>query len=110
SKGSDCGLMMLVANLLLGVGLLAIAWEDLRSRAVRIYWFVGLFAALLYIQLLGDGALATFEKYAINLFFILFILIVLHGYYAVKMRRWTWIMDQRLGWGDIAFLVCIAGV
>lgn len=102
--------MMFAANLLLGIALVAIAWEDFRSRAVRVYWFVGVLVALLYMQLVRQGALVTYERYAINLLFILFILVVLHGYYAVRRRRWIWIMDQQFGWGDVAFLVCIAGV
>lgn len=102
--------MAILINLLLGTMLLAIAWEDFRSRTVRIYWFLGLFAALLYLQIIGGSVAFTIEKYAINLLFILFILVVLHVYYAVKMGRWIWIMDKRMGWGDIVFLICIAGV
>lgn len=102
--------MTTAVNLLLGIALFAIVWEDCRNRTVRTYWFIGLFAVLLYLQLITAAASVVFLRYTANLLFVLFILVALHGYFAIKARRWIWIMDQHMGWGDVAFLVCITGV
>jgi len=102
--------MVGVGYLLLGVVLSAIAWEDIRHRTVHTYWFLGLMAVLFGLQLGTQTIETVMTKYLYNLLFLAVLLGLLHIYYAVRHRRFVWLFDRALGWGDVVLLVCLSGV
>lgn len=90
----------------LGLGLLAalwIAWEDFKSREINIFAFVAFgLLGLLYPQSLLDPLF-----YLSRIFNLLIIGIMLCTIWLVFRNRGP-VMDQKLGWGDVVMLLCLA--
>lgn len=101
--------MFYIAVILMTAVLLKVAEEDWKYRTVHLYWFIALFLILAWINIeemgLGDFAL----RYLYNVLFIGVQLLLVNAYFCLKERRLFWIFDRYLGWGDVAFLLAIAG-
>lgn len=91
----------------LAVCTVAIAYEDIHFRTVRIYWFVGLFLAVAWVQSNTYTLAQLLINFGVNLSFIILQMAILHLYYFWKNRAWSWIFDRYLGWGDVVFWGCI---
>jgi len=86
--------------------LAGITYQDLRSRSVS--W-------ILFPLLAGMGIILTFMEFpsvthimclfVINSGFLLCQYFLLHTYYFIRDRRLTRIIDSRIGWGDLLFLL-----
>ena len=91
----------------LGLGLLAalwIAWEDFKSREINVFAFAvfGLLG-LLYPQSLLDPLF-----YLPRILNLLIIAIMLGTIWLVFRKKEGAVMDQKLGWGDVVMLLCLA--
>lgn len=95
---------------LLIVSALAITYEDLRHRYVRIYWFVLLLTSIVALQLQRENHVLMMHNFCLNFGFMAVQIGLLHFYYFVKKRSWVWILDRYLGWGDVALWVCLLPV
>ncbi|WP_149915209.1 hypothetical protein [Sphingobacterium cavernae] len=93
----------------LTLSLLAITYEDLKTRSVHIYWFALTFICLGYFSWRSVGLQGYTLQYGINLIFLLLYFVLLQLYFIVKHRGWVWLFDRYIGWGDVVFLMCIAG-
>lgn len=101
--------MSYFAILILIGSLLAISYEDFKARSVHLYWFIAVFVTLTYLGIANQGLYVYLIQFTINIAFVLFYFLLLQLYFVVKLRRWIWITDRYIGWGDIVFIVAIAG-
>ena len=88
--------------------LLSIIWQDFRHRSIHIgilFGFSLLAACYGYSQLSIKSWLYSFSC---NGTFIVFQLLGISFYYRLKTKRWVWIADHYLGWGDIWFWAALA--
>ena len=89
--------------------LVMIAWEDFAERQVHWSYFP---------ILAGAGAVHTFEElhsmgklamYAgCNLTFLIIQFLLLKGYFFIRQTAMVSIIDRKIGWGDILFLLAAA--
>lgn len=88
--------------------LLMLAVQDFRSRRIA-WWLLPLFVTgiILVFSAHGNGR-DFFYFFSLNLFFLVLQFIFLSGWYFVKNKKFTRIIDSKLGLGDVLFLVCIA--
>lgn len=98
----------MIAAVLATCCLLGIAYEDFKNRSVYIYWFVGLFISLLWMVLETGSFDQVASRFAINMVFCTVQLALLNAYFCLKERKWIWIFDRYLGWGDVVFIGCVA--
>ncbi|MXV15759.1 hypothetical protein [Hufsiella ginkgonis] len=98
----------MLISIWLTVCLLFIFIQDLRSRAV--YWllFPVLLALLLTDAYRGQTTGTLLFNISVNLSFVSIQLLVLSAWFSYREKKWVWITDGYLGWGDILFLVCVA--
>lgn len=89
--------------------LLKIAQEDWKERAVRFYWFITLFILLAWVNMEKIGVSTFLTQYFRNVIFIAVQLLLVNLYFCLRHRRMFWIFDRYLGWGDVVFLLSIAG-
>jgi len=95
-------------ELLILLLLLLIAYQDHKYRGVTWYIFPILCALLAYRSVQIYGLAAVLQHTGINLLFVALQLLILQLYFWLKHRRWQWIFDTVLGWGDVVFLITIA--
>jgi hypothetical protein len=93
----------------LTVSLLAITCEDWQTRSVHTYWFALTFLCLGYWGYNALGISDYAVQYGVNFLFLCLYFLLLQIYFVLKHRRWVWIFDTYIGWGDVIFLLCIAG-
>lgn len=84
--------------------LVAIAWQDFRSRSVWWVLLVLCIAATFAEGWLLQGA-GLLPLAGINLAMMLVQLILLKAVFSIKNRQNTTVADELLGWGDILFFV-----
>lgn len=94
-------------NIAICLCLLWIAYQDFKQRAVNIILFIVL--ALLLFDLNSTKGFweDNYPQMLANILFLAFQLGVISVYFRIKTGRWQQVMDQKLGWGDIAFLGCL---
>lgn len=88
--------------------LVAIAFFDFKMRAVYTWLFPVLGISLLCLKMLELKPVFLDGQIAINLLFLTIQFAVLQLYFKIKTGVWGQIMDKKMGWGDVAFLLCIA--
>lgn len=98
----------MIATILTVGCLLGIAYEDFKNRSVHIYWFIGLFGSLLGMVLASEAFDQVASRFAVNMVFCVLQLALLNVYFCLKERKWIWIFDRYLGWGDVVFIACVA--
>jgi len=91
------------------VCLVMVAWEDFAERQVHCSYFP---------ILAGAGVVHTFEElhsmgrlamYAgCNLAFLIIQFLLLKGYFFIRQTAMVSIIDRKIGWGDILFLLAAA--
>ncbi|MDB5274735.1 MAG: type leader peptidase [Chitinophagaceae bacterium] len=87
--------------------LLAIAFEDFKSRTVHAILFPIVFAlSVLYAFYHLDGY-SIVENITFSFGFLLLQGILLVLYFVIKQKRWINITNGYLGWGDILFMLAI---
>lgn len=91
----------------IAVLLIGIAYQDFRQRAVSIVFFLLLAILLLGLKLTQCYWEDSFPDILINILFLAFQMGGILFYFRIKEGIWGRIMDRKLGWGDIAFLLCI---
>jgi drug/metabolite transporter (DMT)-like permease len=84
-----------------------IAYQDFKQRAVSIVLFIVLALLLLGLNLSIGPWKEKYPQMLANILFLAFQFSVILIYFRVKTGRWGHVMDQKLGWGDIAFLCCL---
>ncbi|MHB8209086.1 hypothetical protein [Mucilaginibacter sp.] len=100
---------MLLVRILILLVLLVIFVQDIKSRSV--YWIV--FPLLIVLFIISDliKQKATGDLWLsvlLNLGFLVLQLLIITGWFSLKEKRWLNISANRLGWGDILFLVSIS--
>lgn len=98
----------MIATVLVICCLLGIAYEDFKNRSVYIYWFIGLFISLLWMVSETDSLDRVASRFVVNMVFCIVQLALLNAYFCLKERKWIWIFDRYLGWGDVVFIACVA--
>ena len=93
----------------LTLSLLAITYEDWKTRSVHIYWFALTFVCLGYLGWRSMGFQDYALQFGINFIFLLSYFVLLQLYFMLKQCGWVWIFNKYIGWGDVVFLLCIAG-
>ena len=88
--------------------LLCIAYQDFRQRAVSALLFLVLALLLLSLNLSTGFWQDSYPHIVANLLFLVFQLGVIMLYFRVKAGKWEQVMDRKLGWGDIVFLLCLS--
>lgn len=101
--------MHYIALALLVFVLAKIAQEDWQERAVNAIWFILLFILLTYIRLEELTVRVFAKQYFINMLFVAVQLLFVNLYFCVRNKKWLWIFDKQLGWGDVVFLLAIGG-
>ncbi|MEJ5092445.1 hypothetical protein GEO21_20645 [Sphingobacterium faecium] len=88
--------------------LLAIAYFDFKIRAVYTWIFAFLGVCLMLLKMQEHRPVIMDEQLAVNFLFLFLQFGVLLLYFKIKTGKWGQIMDQKMGWGDVVFLLCIA--
>ena len=90
------------------ISLLLLAAQDFRSRRIS-WWLLPLFTLgiILVFSIDGNGR-DFFYFFSLNLLFLVIQFIFLSGWYLVKNKKITRIIDTKLGLGDVLFLICMA--
>lgn len=88
--------------------LLAIAYFDFKCRAVYAWLFALCALGLILLKWQEGRPLIMDVQLGINFIFLFLQFAFLQIYFKVKTGVWGHIMDKKLGWGDVAFLICIA--
>lgn len=91
----------------IAVLLIGIAYQDFKQRAVSIVLFLLLAILLLGLKLTQSYWEDSFSDVLTNILFLAFQMGGILIYFRIKEGIWGRIMDRKLGWGDIAFLLCI---
>lgn len=94
-------------NIAICLCLLWIAYQDFKQRAVNIVLFIMLALLLSGLNISIGFWMDKYPQILANIVFLVFQLGVISIYFRIKTGRWEQIMDQKLGWGDIAFLGCL---
>ncbi|WP_153847061.1 hypothetical protein [Sphingobacterium paramultivorum] len=87
--------------------LIGIAYQDFKQRAVSIVLFILLAILLLGLKLTENCWQDCYPDIIANILFLAFQMGGILIYFRIKEGQWGRIMDRKLGWGDIAFLLCI---
>ncbi|UIR54625.1 hypothetical protein LZQ00_10095 [Sphingobacterium sp. SRCM116780] len=88
--------------------LFAIGYLDFKIRAVYVWLFAFLALLLLLLKQQESRAILMDEQVGINLFFLFLQFAVLQVYFRIKTGTWQQLMDKKIGWGDMVFLLCMA--
>lgn len=99
--------------LLYGVLCLAvfgIAYEDFRSRQIRVLFFAIFFVSLFLLLIITWPLSVLINNTLVNLLFMSVQIAALQIYFWMKEKRCSWIFDRKLGWGDVVFWLCIIPV
>lgn len=88
--------------------LLAIAYFDFKMRAVYTWLFPVLGLSLLLLKMQELRPVLIDKQIGINFFFLFLQFAGLQLYFKIKTGLWGQIMDKKMGWGDVVFLLCIA--
>lgn len=91
----------------IAVLLIGIAYQDLKQRSVSIVLFLLLAILLLGLKLTQSNWQDCYPYILANILFLAFQMGVILIYFRIKEGQWGRIMDRKLGWGDIAFLLCL---
>jgi len=92
------------------ISALAIAYEDIKFRSVRLWWFVLLLLSVVVLQLQRNSWSELIYNFGINLTFVTLQLGILQLYYYLKEQSFPKIFDHYLGWGDVVLWVCVLPV
>ena len=87
--------------------LIGIAYQDFKQRAVSIVLFLLLAILLLGLKLTENYWQDSYPDILAGSLFLTFQMGGILVYFRIKEGWWGQIMDRKLGWGDIAFLLCI---
>ncbi len=87
-----------------------IAYEDFRFRQIRVLFFVMFFVSLFLLLIIIWPLSVLIHNTLVNLLFMSVQIAALQIYFWVKEKRWSWIFDRKLGWGDVVFWLCILPV
>ncbi|WP_333575423.1 hypothetical protein [Sphingobacterium sp.] len=91
----------------IAVLLIGIAYQDFKQRAVSIVLFLLLAILLLVFNLTKSYWQDCYPDILANIVFLALQMGAILIYFRIKEGQWGRIMDRKLGWGDIAFLLCI---
>ena len=89
--------------------LVMIAWEDFAERQVHWSYFpilAGAGGVHTYQELHSMGKLAMYA--GCNLTFLIIQFLLLKGYFFIRQTAMVSIIDRKIGWGDILFLLAAA--
>jgi len=89
----------------LAIPCIFIAIQDIRERSVSLVWFVLLFIIATSIHYIEEGIHHLVKNSIYNMLFVSIQLFLLHCYFWVKERKISLLFDQKLGWGDVVFLM-----
>jgi len=95
-------------NIAICMCLLWIAYQDFKQRAVNIFLFIVLALLLSSLNLSKGSWEDKYPQVLANSLFLIFQFGVILLYFKIKTGKWQQVMDRKLGWGDIAFLCCLA--
>ncbi|MCW8311117.1 hypothetical protein K7A41_07775 [Sphingobacterium sp. InxBP1] len=95
-------------NIAICVSLSLIALQDFKQRAVNVTLFIILGALLIALNFSTGLWQIDYIQIFANLLFLLLQLGAITLYFRLKTGTWQQVMDQKLGWGDIAFLACLS--
>ncbi len=87
--------------------LVGIAYQDFKQRSVHVVLFLFLAVLLLGLNLTQHNWQSSYPSIIANTLFLVFQMGGILIYFRVKEGEWGQIMDRKLGWGDIVFLLCI---
>lgn len=87
-----------------------IAYEDFRFRQIRVLFFAIFFVSLFLLLIITWPLSVLIHNTLVNLLFMSIQIASLQIYFWVKEKRWSWIFDRKLGWGDVVFWLCILPV
>jgi hypothetical protein len=90
--------------------LIAIAFEDIRYKAVHALLFPALFAAAIALRSIETGFRDLAADFFCNLLLIFFNLVLVTLYFSVKQGKPVNITKGMLSWGDIIFFTCCAAL
>lgn len=93
-----------MALLSLILPLLPIIYEDFRYRAIHWFWVLALVILMLFFYPIN------WSLSLLNFSFLVFQLFALSLYFSWKNRRWTNIVDQYIGLGDLVFFLPLCGL
>lgn len=91
----------------IAVLLIGIAYQDFKQRAVSIVLFLMLAILLLGLKLTESPWQDCYPDILANILFLAFQMGGILIYFRIREGQWGRIMDRKLGWGDIAFLLCL---
>jgi hypothetical protein len=89
--------------------LVMIAWEDFAERQIHWSYFpilAGAGGVHAYEELHSMGKLAMYA--GCNLAFLMIQFLLLKGYFFIRQTAMVPIIDRKIGWGDILFLLAAA--
>jgi len=97
-------LLYVLALLLLGVLLL----QDMRERVVSVVLFPMLLICLAALALQKTSAAGMVHALPRNVLFLLLQLALLYAYFWIRQRKYTAVLGQLMGWGDVLFWLVTA--
>jgi hypothetical protein len=93
---------------ILSIVLAAIIYQDFRYRAVSVYWLCGTLALTVIYSVWLNGWAAAFTNGGINLALIVVQIAGVFLYFSLKLKKFTNIINQQLGSGDLLFYGVVA--
>jgi len=97
--------MLYVLIILATIALSVIAYQDWMSRSVYWFWFPILAVVGFFMSLIAVGAAGLLFQYlVVNLGFLAVQLVLLKGYFFVRRRKDSGLIDKKIGLGDLLFL------
>src|ERR1035437_4299343 len=93
---------------ILSIVLAAIVYQDFRYRAVSVYWLCGALALAIIYSFWLNGWVTTFINGGINVALIGVQIAGVFLYFSLKLKKFTNIINQQLGSGDLLFYGVVA--
>lgn len=100
--------MQLLLNSTILILLLVILYQDLKYRSVLWIIFPLLTGIFLYTNYIAIPVNEIMENFLLNVGFLLIQLMSITLYFSLKSKRFIWVPDNYLGWGDIVFLFSLS--
>lgn len=90
------------------VALAILAWQDFRTRKIA-WWLLPIIAGVLcFFALQKNSVVETGKVFSLNLVFLLLQFLLVWIWFSLKQKKWTTIIDQQIGLGDVLFMICLA--
>ncbi|MBL7932143.1 MAG: prepilin peptidase [Bacteroidia bacterium] len=99
--------MNIIFLILLGLCSVGIAYQDFKERMISL-WLIVLFSLLSLLKFLRDYDLSSlYENTIFLLLYMLLSFVILKLYYFLKEKRFTKILDEKIGAGDVLLISTI---